>query len=155
MHNYETVNDGVTHINIYSRGKTELGRILSNFSKTPFMHPEYGLFNSVEGFYYYVSTGLVNEDLREVSGFLAKSIGKKYPRVKVDNFTSIIDSALRAKVRCNGNIKEGLIESTLPFTHYYVFGDHPNVKVIVPEEHQWFVEAFEKIRSELKEGAFL
>jgi hypothetical protein len=40
--------DGVTHINVYSRGNTELGRLLSNFAHTPFSHPEFGEFASVE-----------------------------------------------------------------------------------------------------------
>jgi len=29
--------DGITHINIYSKGKTDLGRMLSNFAKLPFI----------------------------------------------------------------------------------------------------------------------
>jgi hypothetical protein len=47
--------DGVTHINVYSRGNTELGRLLSNFAHTPFSHPEFGEFASVEGFWYWLS----------------------------------------------------------------------------------------------------
>jgi hypothetical protein len=47
--------DGVTHINIYSKGKTELGRWLTNFSYSPFNHPEYGKFLSMEGFWYWDS----------------------------------------------------------------------------------------------------
>ena len=39
--------DGIEHINIYSKGKTELGRLLTNFAQTPFIHPEYGRFESV------------------------------------------------------------------------------------------------------------
>ena len=48
---YKPLNDGVDHINIYSRGKTQLGRMLSNFYLSPFNHPVYGGFNTVEGFY--------------------------------------------------------------------------------------------------------
>ena len=151
---YRPEEDGDTHINIYSRSRAELGRLLSNFSRTPFIHPEYGQFDSVEGFYFYVSTGCVNEQLRVVSGFHAKSCGVKNPRVPVENFEKVIDSGLRAKIRCNGNIKEALKESVLPLTHYYVFGEAGNQKVVVPAQHQWFVGAFEDIRRELKEGVF-
>lgn len=27
--------DGITHINVYSKGATELGRLLTNFAHTP------------------------------------------------------------------------------------------------------------------------
>ena len=42
MLGYLPKDDGVTHINIYSKGQTELGGLLSNFSRTPFVHPKYG-----------------------------------------------------------------------------------------------------------------
>ena len=35
--------DGINHINVYSRGKTEIGRFLSNMAHTPF---EYQRFES-------------------------------------------------------------------------------------------------------------
>jgi hypothetical protein len=31
--------DGIDHINIYSKGYTKLGRLLSNFTKSEFTHP--------------------------------------------------------------------------------------------------------------------
>ena len=43
-------NDGVTHINVYSQGKTSIGRALSNFSPLGFNHPKHGHFESVEGY---------------------------------------------------------------------------------------------------------
>ena len=50
-------NDGIDHINTYSKGKTELGKLLTNFAHTPFVHPKYGEFQSVEGFWYFKKTG--------------------------------------------------------------------------------------------------
>lgn len=50
---YLPKDDGIDHINVYSRGKTELGRILSNFSKTE-IRKTYGTFSSVEGLYHYL-----------------------------------------------------------------------------------------------------
>ena len=32
---YKPKDDGITHINIYSQGKTQLGRFLSNFEPSP------------------------------------------------------------------------------------------------------------------------
>ena len=42
-------NDGVDHINIYSKGLTELGRFLSNFEHI-LITTEDGDFNSIEGY---------------------------------------------------------------------------------------------------------
>ena len=45
--------DGVHHLNVYTKAVTVLGRWLSNFTHSPFTHPEYGgKFESMEGFYY-------------------------------------------------------------------------------------------------------
>lgn len=47
--------DGIDHINVYSQGKTKLGRLLSNFANTPFEIPGLGRFQSVESYWYYGS----------------------------------------------------------------------------------------------------
>lgn len=93
---YKPEEDGIDHINIYSRGKTELGRELSAFSECA-IHKEYGQFNSIEGLYHYlkimrslnVPTRRVEnvplnycwikrtlEDLKSAYGVRAKSLGK-------------------------------------------------------------------------------
>lgn len=36
MNKFLKENDGIDHINIYSKGKTELGCLLSNFAFSPF-----------------------------------------------------------------------------------------------------------------------
>jgi len=43
------MSDGVTHINIYSKGKTSLDRALSNFAHTPIETVD-GKFASIEGY---------------------------------------------------------------------------------------------------------
>lgn len=45
--------DGESHINIYSNGGTELGRLLSNFTYLPSDTP-HGEFASLEGYYHYL-----------------------------------------------------------------------------------------------------
>lgn len=148
------LDDGVKHINIYSRGATELGRALSNFTRTPFMHPEYGYFESMEGFYFYVSTGFKHEDLRDRWGSHAKIAGSQRDRIPLDNFIEVVDGGCRAKVRCNGNIGDQIFRSTLPFAHYYVWGENASKRAVVPVKHQWIVDSFEAIRQELKAGTF-
>jgi hypothetical protein len=147
--------EGIDHVNIYSQSTVELGRLMSNFTRMPFFHYEHGEFASMEGFYFFVSTGFAHQELRTCSGFEAKRIGSTFPRIPVDNFMEIIESGIRAKVRCNDSFREALEKSTLPFEHYYVFGkDSAKPKVHVPMEHQWIVELYETIRRELKEGVF-
>lgn len=65
--------DGVTHINIYSQGKTELGRMLSNFYKCR-IDTKDGVFNSVEGYWYWLGIEDCKEKdaLKTLSGYQAK-----------------------------------------------------------------------------------
>ena len=44
--------DGMTHINVYSKGKTEIGRWLSNFAYSPIDLGNEGYFSSIEGYWY-------------------------------------------------------------------------------------------------------
>ena len=53
MYKFNPMQDGITHINIYTQGKTQLGRALSNLFDCEFTVPGYGDFKSLEGFWYY------------------------------------------------------------------------------------------------------
>jgi hypothetical protein len=83
-------NDGIDHINIYSRSGCQLGFFLSHFSKTPFVHPDYGNFESMEGFWYFAKTGFQHNYLRGLYGNEAKAFGKKLEIVHNDNFLEIV-----------------------------------------------------------------
>lgn len=140
--------DGDTHINIYTKGKTELGRMLSNLSNIGFTHPTYGEFRSMEGWYYYVATGFKVEDLKHYYGFNAKALGNKFERVPNDDFERHIKCGLMLKILQNERLKEMVKESTLPFTHYYNYGG----KIILPKGQLYQVEYIESFRQELKNG---
>lgn len=136
--------DGITHINIYSKGATDLGRWLTNFAHVPFTHPTYGEFNSIEALWYYASTGFQHEDLRSLSGFRAKEVGKKIPKVEIDSseFASIIKAGIRAKLIANPKMLGALIDTTVPLAHYYVYGGKA-----VHAGYEWIVLYIEDIRS--------
>lgn len=135
-------NDGVTHINIYSKGKTALGRALSNFAHFPF-ECEDGKFNSVEGYWYWLSTK--DDRLRSLSGLEAKQVGRELRGDDWNNseeFQAKIRGALRIKL---DSMKEQLRMSTLKFVHYYVY----NGKVSQPKEGQWIVDFITEFRASL------
>lgn len=100
--------DGVDHINIYSKGKTSLGRWLTNFAYSPFIieiNGEHHQFVSIEGLWYWILTG--DDSLKSCYGYDAKSRGKeilkqlkttKQPRFHKED---IIKKAIDEKIKNN------------------------------------------------------
>jgi len=141
--------DGIDHINIYSKAKTNLGKLLSNFAWTPFTCED-GLFSSIEGYWYWL--GCKDDRLRDMYGFKAKKLGRELeaPDYQDDEeFKRKIKSALRCKMFEHPDIAKMLKESDLPLKYYYVFGGE---KVVEPKEGKWVIEEIELIRQELKKG---
>lgn len=150
LNSIDSTDDGYTHINIYSKGKTKLGRDLSNFSSFSFTLEPYGWFPSVESFYFWFLTGQKHDELRKLSGAASKAAAKKYEHERVElteERLSVIQDAICAKIVQNKDLSERLKKSVLPFKHYYVYGG----KVIEIDDN-WFVQTFEYIRTVLKEG---
>jgi len=144
--------DGEKHINVWSKGNTELGRLLSNFTHTPFAHPRYGPFHSMEGFWYWLSTGQQHDDLRFVWGHLAKKIGKQYPRVKTLNFEETICEGHYYKIIQTPGLAQRFAYSTLPFYHYYWYGilEQDKFKIVVPESGYFQMDYLEDLRNHLR-----
>lgn len=120
--------EGVDHINIYSKSRTELGRLTSNFSHTPFTHPDFGDFASMEAFWFYVKTGFKHEELRPLHGYEAKKVGNDLTSVYCSEFEDIIFSGLEAKVQQHERLQELLSKNNLPFRHYYFYGKDGDYK---------------------------
>lgn len=148
--------DGITHINIYSKGKTELGRLLSNFAYTPVNLGDDGKFDSLEGYWYWLLSKKDDEAnaLKMTYGWQAKALGRQ---LKIPDYPSQLGHWLEfqrafKKAMFNKLIQtEGLLEqlskSTLPFKHYYVY----NGKVSEPKGCEWMMEYWEEIRKNLNE----
>jgi hypothetical protein len=144
-------NDGVDHINIFSRGRTQLGRWLSNFAKTPFVHPFYGQFTSIEGFWYYMRSEVRDDKLRYLWGFEAKKYGRELPAKWYDEFKDDILGAIYQKIIQNRELLELLVTSELPFSHYYTFqAAGASLVLINARESEWIIEGIEEIRECLK-----
>lgn len=154
---WSPVNDGVDHINIYTKSKTLLGRLLTNLHDCQFTVPGYGTFQSLEGFWYYYLTGCQHEEFHNKRGFDAKKSGKgvRDDRIDKEGLTEeqkgVILEAIRCKLRQNRDILLALARSDLPFAHYYFYGEPENAKIIELPQYDWMIEEFERLRNLLKE----
>lgn len=118
--------DGLDHINVYSRGETELGRLLSNFAHTPFETEPYGRFESMEGYWYYVATGYKHEVLKTLHGYKAKEVGRAFESIHNSYFEEEIEQGIRCKLEQNPRLMEMLMACRLPLQHYYSYGNPKN-----------------------------
>lgn len=151
--------DGITHINIYSKGKTELGKLLTNFAHTPVKLPE-GLFQSLEGYWYWLLSKQDEdaEALKQQFGFRAKHLGRQlkiedWPsKVRQNDFKIKFKKAMELKIQQHPKIAEMLKQSTLPFEHYYSYGGGWGVppKVVTVKGADWIIQHWNKIRQDLQ-----
>lgn len=140
MHKYTPLNEGVDHINMYSGSALPVGKALSNFA-TGNIHTRHGRFMSMEGYWYWLSTGMRHEVLRHLSGLAAKKEGKSHEKVFVDDFELYIKEALTCKILTWSSIVGGLRRyPDLPIVHYYYYGEPDNCKIVELPEQQWMVD---------------
>ncbi len=145
---YDDTDDDVKFINIYSKGRSELGRALSHFYHLPFEHPVFGKFNCMEGFWHYVGGNPRDERLRTAPGYIAKKIGKTLEKKYDPEFRKLIMEGNRAKIESSDALKKDFTESTLPFVHYYIAPT--NGWVIKPKAQEWLCQGFEDLRNEYR-----
>ena len=145
--------DGIDHINIYSKGETQLGRQLSNFANLAVKTVD-GNFASLEGYWYWLSVDEKHPDrasLRLAAGWEAKSKGREmrgqdWGMGDQGVFRLRIMHAMLGKLVLHPTLYAQFKESTLPFRHYYVYG----TKVIEPASGQWIVDTWEFARKMVK-----
>lgn len=125
---FKPENECINHLNVYSKSKSRLGRLLTNFAKADINTPD-GKFMSVEGYWYWMSIPATNphrDELRCLSGYAAKKRGRELRLECGDNlrFDPEFEEKIRLAVRdklahANPNILN-LPEGYLPLAHYYV-----------------------------------
>ncbi|WP_156820691.1 NADAR family protein [Thioalkalivibrio thiocyanodenitrificans] len=139
--------DGISHINVYSKGRTRLGQLLSNFARTPFVVDGFGRFASVEAYWYWLSCE--QDELRDLAGFEAKAQGrrliKERGRKPRADFENLIRAAVQAKIEQHPEIQDLLRKAPggIPLLHYYVYGDQLRD---VSRSHPWLMECLEQVR---------
>lgn len=157
LNSYLPHEDGITHINIYTRGSTQIGRFLTNLSGYRIYSSTFDKsFPTVEHLWFWLKT---NDDrILEVGNpFNIKPFIKNNKIIILNNipdFKKIIIKSFVQKLKNLSNNDKELFnlfyESTLPFTHYYFYGEKENAKVIEQPQHEWQVKAWERIRHEIK-----
>jgi hypothetical protein len=132
-------------VNVYSKSPDLLGRLLSNFAHTPFYGEDGRVFASVEGWWYWYTTGSKHDHLMELHGFAAKKAGREYPHVR-EVTPALLREAYRRKLRDNPHIADMLKEFDGEFEHYYVF----NGKKVPADRYLWTAKLWEELRDELR-----
>ena len=141
--------DGYSHLNVWSRAQTKLGRALSNMANIGVSIPKDGFFITLEGYWWYLATGRLYPQFANLNGFEARRYGKTLKKVHMDDFEERIKNALTIKIRSNRWILDELTkpENALPLCHYYVYGKHPECVVRLANNSLWQLDHIESIRS--------
>lgn len=74
-----------------------------------------------------------------------------------DVFRGTIIEAIRIKITSYTYLQRGLLNTSVPLTHYYYYGEPDNAKV-VDAGHEWVIEGIESIRRDLfisESGCFI
>lgn len=127
---FEPAEEGITHVNVYSRSKTKLGKLMSNFAHTPFAFRG-KTFQSVEAALYHYRT----EDDRLISmhGSKAKKLGSSLIQKQIET-PSLIKAWIYSKIFANPEIIDLLLQNNLPYSHYYLmFGKIIPAGISLPE----------------------
>ncbi|ACO94244.1 hypothetical phage protein [Shigella phage Ag3] len=118
--------EGKNHFNIYSQSQTELGRFLSHFAHHPVTTYEHGVFNSMEGYWYWLKYR--DDNLRLLDGYEAKQYGQGLAATRIavldpssEEFKRDILFATSMKLQTMPDLlKIRLAYSRLPLIHAYV-----------------------------------
>lgn len=129
---YHPSTDSIDHINVYSKGKTLLGRMLTNPSDVGFKHPLFGHFRTAEGLHFFLKTGMVDREYSVLSGFEARKKGKADHKRYQHNprFDELMRMGWICKIAQNPELYTLVHHNKLPLTHYYFYGKEDNCKVI-------------------------
>lgn len=148
--------DGTLYINMHVKGTTELGRLLAHFAHTPFVHPIHGSFYCMEGFWQWLKCKPEErpDSLRYSNGAKSRNIGKDLNRVYVDNFQQQILEANYCRIEQNPELKEMLLNSSLPFELYYMNtpADDSEPYAITAASRDWLTKDFDTIRTMMQYG---
>ena len=146
--------DGENHINISSKSKCFLGRFLSHNKRCYLSLPE-GVFQSVGGYWYYLTTREKDPRLFEVNDWETELLATqltalpKKQQLPAAELQAKIKKALDQKIKWSEYWQEEFTESTLPFLHYHLDADG-NV-VDESRKYRWLLNHLEARRTLLQQ----
>lgn len=143
--------DGTDHINIWDKGNTLLGQLLSHSAALSFTHSIFGRFSTVESFWHYIRSVERDDRIRTMSGITLKRFSEKLQTVRVRNFKAIIMDTNWQKIKQYPDLLEELRDSELPIECYYHYKREDGVR-IRPNFSPWLILGFVEIRNALKEN---
>lgn len=139
---FDKDDEGITHVNIYSKSELPLGRFLSNFAHAPIQYKEIE-FASVEAIWYWKLTG--ENSLISLHGFEAKKKGKMFPVISAPLSEIELCEINWIKINQYPLLKKALLSVDLPLTHYYVMYG----RKVDANDYLWTAKLWEKIRTYL------
>lgn len=142
---FDPSDDGVKHINVYTRGRTALGRNLSNFQECNIEHPHFGHFRTLEGLWYFLKTGCKDEMLRVMNGHDSRRHGAKLPAVHYPLFNKMFKLGMVEKLDKNLQLQRDLVQNELPLVNYSNYQG----RVIVTPRMEWQLEFWQTLRQTL------
>lgn len=134
--------DGVTHINIYSKGKTRLGIALTNMAAISFTHPVYGEFATLEGFWWFLATGMKDDAYKTLNGMESRTRGQKAEILHLSDFNERFTEAIHLRLQQNPRLLAAVKNNKLPYKHYYNYSGKIHDRT---ERHQWQLDVYESI----------
>lgn len=156
---FEPREDGITHINVFSKSRSKLGRMLSNFARTP-ITTETDKFATVESWWYWTKMNNINtscivplftdEQLIEIKDKIGKE-AKDYFRALYKNDSSEfsptkeqLKETYKLKLEQHPEVKELLLKNTLPLAHYYMMFN----KKVSADSTLWTALLWDEIKDE-------
>lgn len=156
------LDDGVTHINVYSKGETKLGRFLTNMSDFE-VSTIHGDFSSMEGYWHWLVMFCIKPDFdpkhyQKLNCFEAKKKGKvivesvpglfeKTIEVKNDPiFRRMILYAITNKIQDTPGMIELVKTNILPYHHYYYYGPKDKCKIHYQHHYTWITDYLDRVK---------
>lgn len=148
--------DGVNLINIYSKGKTSLGRRLTNMHHFTFRYDNIEFISVEQAWHFYKFCGhpeIANQILQFKNSFECLKFARANKQedsaeyVQTPIFQELMKDVIRTRIECDIELQNMLRNSWLPFEHYYVYGDKIQDQ---RDKYGWLIEIFEDYRTELQ-----
>jgi len=176
--NYTPETDGIDHINVYSKAKTDLGKFLSNFTYAKIKTQD-GIFSSIEGYWYWLlssdhpkhdcyecnATGTTVLDIgaqsyfgpcdlcnRETLRYLSAAEAKKVGRIiaeKDRNKDTTFQNKIKKAIEYKINNSTNIKNQFIKSTLPFTHYYIMYGNIIVPTTDLWVIEHIESLRTSL------